>query len=149
MCRFTHTCLCELSNVTQCHVCVCCTVTLLNLTSFIYNFYKQLIVRLYLPVTVLCEWNVTKTNSCVHLNVIILVFLYIIILVLHLKVVWCIWWWICFLCLSLLWYGFFEGKGVFALRMAWKWHGCVSNGWGGFSFDFCMNWNSAYRDRQY
>ena len=37
--------------------------------SFIYNFYMWLIVMFCLFVNALYEWNVTKTNSCVHLNV--------------------------------------------------------------------------------
>ena len=44
--------------------------TLLNLTSFIYNFHTWLIVMFCLFVNALYEWNVTKTNSCVQLNVI-------------------------------------------------------------------------------
>ena len=44
-------------------------VTLLNLTLFIYNFYTWLIVMFCLFVNALYECNVTKTNSCVHLNV--------------------------------------------------------------------------------
>ena len=44
-------------------------VSLLILTLFIYNFYKWLIVMFCLFGSALCEWNVTKTHSCVHLNV--------------------------------------------------------------------------------
>ena len=51
-------------------VCVCMNeiVTLLNLT-FIDNFYTWLIVMFCLFGNALYDWNVTKTNSCVHLNV--------------------------------------------------------------------------------
>ena len=45
-------------------------VTLLNLTLFSYNFYTWLIVMFCLFVKSLCQWNVTKIHSCVHLNVI-------------------------------------------------------------------------------
>ena len=45
-------------------------VTLLNLTLFTYNFYAGLIVMFCLFINVLFEWNITKTNSCVHLHVI-------------------------------------------------------------------------------
>ena len=46
-------------------------VLLLNITNlFIYNFYTWLIVMFCLFVNVLYEWNITKTNSNVHLNVI-------------------------------------------------------------------------------
>ena len=45
-------------------------VTVLNLTLFIYNFYAWLFVMFCLFVNALYEWNVTKTNSSVHLNVI-------------------------------------------------------------------------------
>ena len=53
--------------------CVCgtlhCIVRLLNITIFIYNFYTWLILMFRLFFNALYEWNVTKTNSCVHLNV--------------------------------------------------------------------------------
>ena len=44
-------------------------VTLLNLTVFLYNFHTWLKAMFYVFVSALCEWNVTKTYSCVHLNV--------------------------------------------------------------------------------
>ena len=44
-------------------------VRLLNLTLFIYNFDTWLIVMFCLFVNALYEWNITKTNSCVHLKV--------------------------------------------------------------------------------
>ena len=44
-------------------------VTLLNLSLFTYNFYAGLTVMFCLLINVLFEWNITKTNSCVHLNV--------------------------------------------------------------------------------
>jgi len=54
---------------------MCEIVTLLNLTLFIYNIYTWLIVvdslrhkRLF--VNAPYEWNVTKANSYLHLNVI-------------------------------------------------------------------------------
>ena len=45
-------------------------VTLLKLTLFIYNFYMWLVVMFCLFANALYDWNITKTNSCVHLNVI-------------------------------------------------------------------------------
>ena len=47
---------------------ILCIVTKFNL--FIYNFYTWPIVMFCLFVNVLYEWNITKTNSNVHLNVI-------------------------------------------------------------------------------
>ena len=44
-------------------------VTLLNLTLFIRNFSTWLTVMFCLFVNGLYEWNVTKTNCYVHLNV--------------------------------------------------------------------------------
>ena len=44
-------------------------VTLLKLTLFSYNFYTGLVVMYCLFVNALYDWYITKTNSCVHLNV--------------------------------------------------------------------------------
>ena len=60
-------CVCECECVCVC-VCVnCMRLTFLNL--FTYNVYTWLIVVFCLFVNALYEWNVAKTNSCVHLNV--------------------------------------------------------------------------------
>ena len=40
-----------------------------SVTVHVYNFYTWLILIFCLVVNVLCAWNVTKTNSCVHLIV--------------------------------------------------------------------------------
>ena len=55
-------------------VCVCGSLNHMNECyivefNFIYNFYTWLTVMFGLFVNVLYERNVTKTNSCVHLNV--------------------------------------------------------------------------------
>ena len=75
MCVCVHVCACVCVCVCMC-VCACgnlhCMneiVTLLNLTSFTYNFYTWLIV-MFCQFVNANEWNITKTNSCVHLNVI-------------------------------------------------------------------------------
>ena len=40
-----------------------------SVTVHVYNFHTGLIVVFCLVVNALCARNVTKTNSCVHLNV--------------------------------------------------------------------------------
>ena len=56
-------------------------VTLLKLTLFIYNFYTWLVVMYCLFVNALYDWYITKTNSCVHLNVTDVIDEYIYVLV--------------------------------------------------------------------
>ena len=73
-------CVCLCACVRACaraRVCVCGSlhcmneiVTLLNLALFIYNFCNMANCNVCLFVNALYEWNVTKTNSCVHINVI-------------------------------------------------------------------------------
>ena len=74
MCVYVHACVCvcvhEYAWMRACGSLHCMNeiVTLLNLTLFIYNFYTWLFVMFCLFVNALFDWNVTKTNSCVHLN---------------------------------------------------------------------------------
>ena len=64
-------CLCERACVCVCRSLHCMNeiVTLLNLALFIYHFHTGLIAMFCLFVNALYQWNVTMTNSCVHLNV--------------------------------------------------------------------------------
>ena len=66
MCVHGHVCVCVCDNLHGMNE----TATLLNLTVFIYNMYTWLIVMVCLFLNAPYEWNVTRTNSSVHLIII-------------------------------------------------------------------------------